>query len=293
MTYDVSVPLQLKEIQEWFASIIARPIDEESVMNPISPSGYPMEEEAFRYIAPSPTLRSAQRIEIYNQQYWWRLANALHENLPLVTRLFGYHEFNHKLAAPYLVKYPSTHWSLSAISDRFPRWVEEAYFEEDRELVLNSSRIDCAYVQSFLAGQGNSITYDVCHEDSTRKLALQPHVHLFLLPYDLFQFRMHFLLKDPEYWVDHDFPNLEHHKTKEPYILYRNWQNQIEWDSLKVSEYALLHQFQKSISIDELCEFLEQQDPKSKLYIEAGQELGHWIQRWVAKGWLRVCEASK
>lgn len=284
MRYDSSAPQQLKEIQEWFGCIIARPIDEESAMNPISPSGNPMEEEAARYIIPSPTLRAAQRIEIYNQQYWWRLASALHENLPLVTRLFGYHEFNHKLAAPYLVKYPSNDWSLSTISDRFPQWIEEEYFEDDRNLILNASRIDCAYVQSFLSAPGNPITLDMCQED--RKLILQPHLHLFLLPYNLIQFRMHFLLKDVEHWIEHDFPPLEHHEHETPYILFRNKQNQIEWGTISNSEFKLLSLFRKGISIEELCDFLESQDPKSDLYHEASQQLGYWIQHWVAANWI-------
>lgn len=106
MTFDAKVPFKLKKTQLWFGSIIGRPIDEDSKMNPISPAGQPIEIEACDFIRPSPTLRPAQRIQIYNQQYWWRLLSSMHETFPLVTRLFGYHDFNKIIAIPYLVKFP-------------------------------------------------------------------------------------------------------------------------------------------------------------------------------------------
>src|SRR4051812_44875922 len=109
MAFDAAVPTQLKRMQEWFASIITRPVDEESRINPLSPEGVPMEQEACRYITPSATLLPAQRIQIYNQQYWWRLLSIMHELYPLVTRLFGHRDFNQTIAIPYLVKYPPSH----------------------------------------------------------------------------------------------------------------------------------------------------------------------------------------
>src|SRR4051794_31429096 len=98
--YDSKVPLQLKKELQWFASILARPIDQENQMNPISPSGLSMELEAAQHIAPSPTLRPSQRIQIYNQQYWWRLINVLHESNPMLVRLMGYLDFNRNIAIP-------------------------------------------------------------------------------------------------------------------------------------------------------------------------------------------------
>ena len=138
MKYDEHVPSLLKREQQWFGSIISRPIDVDSKMNPMSPSGIPMEVEAAEHITPSPTLRSAQRIQIYNQQYWWRLLNTLHDIFPLTTRLFGYQDFNRTIGMPYLTKYPPCHWSLTLIGERLERWVEEDYHAGDKELVKNS-----------------------------------------------------------------------------------------------------------------------------------------------------------
>jgi hypothetical protein len=133
MTFDSKVPTLLKETQEWFGSIISRAIDGNSQMNPISPTGRPMREEAWDHIRPSPTLQPAQRIQIYNQQYWWRLVNTLQESFPLVTRLFGFHAFNFTIAMPFLLKYPPNDWTLNSLGDRLPRWIEEEYKADDRQ----------------------------------------------------------------------------------------------------------------------------------------------------------------
>ncbi len=103
---NISIPPGLKSVQEWFGNVISSPLEDNNYIKTIAPSGYLIAEEAARYIIPTPNLRAHQRIQIYNQQYWWRLLKAMHESFPLVTRLFGYHAFNETIAIPYLYKYP-------------------------------------------------------------------------------------------------------------------------------------------------------------------------------------------
>lgn len=287
--FDQKVPKDLKRTQEWFGSIISRPVDVDNAMNPISPSGRPMEEETSDYIACSATMRPSQRIELYNQQYWWRLLSVLHENFPLVTRLFGYFDFNQQIAIPYLVKYPPTHWSLNFLGDRLVEWVTEEYHSNDKQLVYDSAKIDAAYYQSFLTVQNPSIdlsTLPIPGDISTladKMLWLQPHVHLFQLPYDLFVFRKQFLAHDPDYWVERDFPELVYYPDSKlgHFILYRDRKNNVVVEPISASETQVLQRFQAGTSIDALCEWLEHQPQQSEVYCEASQKLGSWLQRWV------------
>lgn len=284
MTFDAKVPSRLKKAQMWFGSIVGRPIDEDSRMNPISPSGQPMEIEACDHIRPSPTLRPAQRIQIYNQQYWWRLLNSMHETFPLVTRLFGYHDFNRLIAIPYLVKYPPDHWSLNELGARFVKWVEEAYDENDKELILDAAKVDWAFSHSFCAVQKTPILISNLPREGDpeslldRKIYLQEHVHLFEMNYDLFSFRVEFLKQEPEYWIDHDFPQLKKEKLYH-FVLFRNQALDIEWMDVSAGEYLLLTLFRNSATIDEACQLLEQQDPA--IYDEAKGNLHRWFQRWI------------
>lgn len=291
MTYDEKVPLQLKREQQWFGAIIGRPIDEDSRMNPVSPTGQLMEEEAALHIAPSPTLRPAQRIQIYNQQYWWRLLNTLHESFPLVTRLFGYFDFNRTIGIPYLTKYPPRHWSLALLGDRLSQWCLEDYHAPDKKLVVQAIELDWAFSHSFIVGAVVPLNSEqMAAQDGSeavfdKVLYLQPYVHLFEYSYDLFKYRLDFLLQDPDYWLNHEFPILE---CSRPYyyLLHRNPKNEISWKEISKGEYLILSLFQKGTSIEKVCEWLEGQDPE--LCQTAMEKLQLWFHEWTQRGWLSL-----
>lgn len=295
MSYDEKVPSVLKREQIWFGSIISRPIDEDSKMNPISPSGNPMEVEASQHIAPSPTMRPAQRIQIYNQQYWWRLLNTLHEIFPLVTRLFGYYDFNRLIGIPYLSKYQPRHWSLSLLGDRLVKWVEEEYKAHDHGLILDAVKVDLAFGDSFIAGQYSPITQKDLegrgeYEDIFfQRVFLQPYIYLFKLPYDLFRFRFEFLQQDPDYWLNHEFPVMD--KSKEfRFVLFRVPSNDIVWRELSEGEYRLLELFKTGASIDQACDLLESQD--ALVSENAIKNMQLWFQEWSMRGWLSLNKFS-
>ncbi len=291
MTYDAKVPTLLKREQQWFGGIIGRPIDEDSRMNPIAPSGEPMEIEAADHIAPSPTLRPAQRIQIYNQQYWWRLLNTLHDSFPMLTRLFGYYDFNKTIGIPYLVKNPPHHWSLNLLGDHLLQWLEGCYHAKDKKLVCNAAHLDWAFSHSFVAGQRPPITVEQLSNAEEREqilsqtIYLQPHIHLFQMEHHLFNFRNEFLKENPEYWLTNDFPKLERDKTY-LFILYRNAKKDISWKEISLGEYHLLSFFKQGATIENACDWLEKQD--DTLCEEATNNLQLWFQEWSQRGWLSL-----
>lgn len=292
MTFDVTVPKKLKCIQQWFAGIITVPIDKDNKIRPHAPSGRAIVEEALEYIAPSPTLEAFQRIELYNQQYWWRLLSNMQESFPTVLRLFGYYDFNRVISFPYLQKYPPNHWSLSYLGQHLVQWIEEEYQASDKALVLDCARLDYAYLDCFIIEQKPCILADESQEngfESSKKMALQPHVRLFCFPYDLLQFRIDFLQQAPDYWIDHEFPVLDPLPEKTYCVVYRDFRNnQVVSYRIEESEFRALSCFQSNFSIDDLCEWLETQPADSLLYQKAQQELHLWVQRWIALQWLYI-----
>ncbi len=287
--FDPHVPQKLKKTQIWFASIITRAIDESSHMNPISPSGVPMTEEAKHYVAPSPTLKPHQRIELYNQQYWWRLLSTLHEIFPLVTRLFGYAAFNQTIGFPYLEAYPPNHWSLNPLGSRLPQWIQESYQGDDQDLILHAAQIDSAFNDAFLTEQFPPLDMSQLPNPQDISsilplpLKLQPHIQLFKLPYDLFSFRFEMLKEGGDYWVDHEFPEIDK-KHDFYFVLYRNQNNDVSWSEIGKTEYLLLNLFKEGISIDDACFELEQQDGDT--YRDAIAHLAEWFQKWTQRSWL-------
>jgi len=280
-----NIPNQLQDTQEWFASIITVPIDENSRIRNDTPDG-PIEEVAKKYIAPSPTLQPFQRIELYNQQYWWRLLSRLHESVPTTTRLFGHTEFNKVIGIPYLLKYPPNHWSLNTLGNNLDHWIEEEYREKDKVLVHDATKIDIAYNKAFFTPQYPSLTNEDINGNPSdilqQSLYLQPHTHFFKFRYDLFAFRKEFLAQEPEYWVEHDFPKLK--KGEFHFLLFRDRKNAILWKELEAEEFAVLQLFQEGTSVEEICSWIESQN--DTFQEKAAANLAAWFKEWTFQGLL-------
>ena len=274
------LPCTLQSTQEWFATIITHRMGESDTIQPYSPNGILIAEEAARYIIPSPTLQPHQRMQIYNQQYWWRLLHTLHVNFPLVTRLFGHQAFNEQIGIPYILKYPPGHWSLTLLGECLPKWIMECYQEPDQSLIYNAASLDWAFTASFIASQFPPLDLSHLVEGNQESLLsytfyLQSHIFLFTWEYDLMTFRGSFIKQEVDYWVENPFPELPKGKTYY-FILYRNAVNNIAWREISKGELLLLEYFKKGTSIESACEFIETQEPS--LYEEMEANLQKWMQ---------------
>lgn len=282
MTTQPLPPKALKELQYWFAGIISRPIDMDNKINPLTPSGKSIEEEAANYILPSPTLTPGQRMEIYNQQFYWRLLDILHETFPLLVRLFGYRDFNEKLGFPYISTHLPDHWSLNQLGKKLPRWIEQHYHYVDKELVYTAALMDYDYSDCFVAPQYSAITADQLEKVLEYPLFLQPNVKVYLFDYPFFDFREAMLKEEPEYWEENDFPSLPKETTG--YILWRDCASNVGWIRLDVPEAAALKKFESGISFDALCDWLTEQP--QWLADAATAHLQEWTHRWFVNEWL-------
>lgn len=280
-TIDPKVPPDLFSIQKWFASIITRPFDSSSQMNPISPSGRLMSEEAQEVISPSTKLSSDQRIQIYNQQYWWRLLSILQQNFPALIRLFGYADFNHSIGMPFLTKYPSRHWSLSHLGSRLSTWIDEYYTGEDKNLISAVAQVDWAYQAVFFAPHPFYLPPSL--DLLSKKLALQSHIKLFNLPFDIFSLRAALLKEEVEFWMEADFPVLLKEKNYF-FFLFRTHYHHILYKEVEEAQWTFLQLISNGLSIDEACDHLEKKG--GRVCEEVESSLERWIQEWIAERWL-------
>lgn len=286
MTYDTHIPEKLKNIQEWFAEIITQPLIQDNKINPIAPNGKTIIEEAPLHIKPGPRLLPYERLQIYNQQYWWRLITNLQESFPLLTRLFGYSSFNDEIAVPYLLKYPSDTWTLSFLGRRLGQWVSENYKEKDKKLVFEAVELDWSFNISFICEERLTIDFNDLFKETEKMtnkiLFLQPHVHLFVWEYDLLSFRDKMLDQEPDYWIENDFPDLK--KERKVFaIVFRNQKNNVLSKEITEEEYFLLKSFKKGLSIEQLCEIIEKLPAKRAKKI--AENLQNWFQEWGARAW--------
>jgi hypothetical protein len=95
----------------------------------------------------------AERLAVYNRQYWFRLFSVLHAGFPLTARLMGYWELN-EVAANYLIAHPPCGWDIEHIADGFRAFFEDSLGESApawRLTLIESVRIDAAYREVFRA----------------------------------------------------------------------------------------------------------------------------------------------
>lgn len=263
--------MKLKELQTWFAKQIITPLNDDQTI--AAPN---IEAEAPRYIVKSPTLQPHKRIELYNQQYWWRLINTMQEHFPLVLALFGHTPFNDRLAIPFLQKYKSYHWNINGLGEKFPQWIEEEYHESDKGLVLNAAKLDWAYISAFLAQD-----FKPASPGLEEKLIHNPSLFLFEMPYDLFSFRREIMKQEAEHWIDSPFPALE--KGRPYYFtLFRNPVHELPWCEIDEAEFRLLSLFEKPLSLNEFCDILEDHPFQDAAEVK----LSGWIQKWTSKPFL-------
>ena len=99
----------------------------------------------------------------------------------MVVRLFGYTSFNREIATPYLSENPPTHWALCQLGQTLPEWIYNHYTAEDRELVALAAQIDAATQVAFWIGALPPIAFEHLSDKEilTKKITLQPHIHLF------------------------------------------------------------------------------------------------------------------
>lgn len=277
--FDAVVPADLLEVQSWFGNVISAPLKEEYAIAEIAPSGNRIQQEAEKFILPGPSLKPYQRIEIYNQQYWWRLIKIMQEAFPTTLRLFGYQDFNEIITVPFLTAYPPCHWSLHTLGVSLPKWVSESYQGEDKQLVHDACLLDATFHMLFFKEQYPPL---IGTDDnlSVKPLYMQPFTTLLQFSYDLIEFRKQFLKEDPDFWLANPFPELK--KIKTHIIFFRSPKGGIKTKYLGEVEWTILKEIEKGCSIDTLCEWIEQQP--LPFQTEAEEHLQEWFGEWTLMG---------
>ena len=269
MKFDPKVPASLLDLQKWFVKIESRIIRRTGEFKiPLYDRKTALAIE--KRITAGPKLSAAERLGIYNQQYWWRLFALMQDRYPGLTRLFGAADFNRSIAEPYLLKYYPNDWSMNALSSRLPRWIEEEYREEDKILVLQMALADESHQRLPQAPQMPPLKPG----EERKRLYLQPFVALLDLDADLFSFRAQLIEREPKHWEENDFPPLDWSEKKRRFALYRG-KEELQYEEISDSESILLKAFEKGSTLSLACSLLGE-----------APQIGAWFQKWTARGWL-------
>lgn len=285
-----SPPRALREVQEWFGALVSQRLTTDNRFPQRTPLGKNSERETERYIIPSPTLKPHERIEIYYQQYWWRLLRILHETFPSVTRLLGYTTFNATIAIPYLVRCPPHHWSIHYTGEKLPHWMQKYYRLHDADFLREVVACDWLMTAASVAPQLPfldlaAFTAEEPDKLLTIPLKLQPHLHFLSCRGELPALRAELQTHPVEYWKDHALPSVDRTQLHY-YIFYQTPTKQIAWKAVTATETQLLRQFQRGISLEGACGWIERQSPTIRAEMTA--KLQEWIQQWASRHWITL-----
>ncbi len=134
----------LAAIQRAIAGAIMRPLTRSEEMVPES------DGVALEIIKPNDRLTSPERLQIYNQQYWWRLLANFGDDFPGVRAVLGTRAFD-RLAVAFLEHCGSTSWSLRNLGRNLETFLREhpEYAAPKERLALETARMEWACIDAF------------------------------------------------------------------------------------------------------------------------------------------------
>lgn len=124
-------PAWLAALQRDFGQALRTPLDRSSGTLCASTTQY--SPELVNGVRTPRDLAAAERLAVYNRQYWFRLFTILQRAYPLVARLLGFWRFNRDAAA-FLLERPPTGWDIDAIVPAFQDYLSRALPAEQIEL---------------------------------------------------------------------------------------------------------------------------------------------------------------
>jgi hypothetical protein len=175
--------MPLVELQRQMAAAILQPLTPDDQMRADFTDGRPMTDVAASFIAPNSRLTPFERLEIYNQQYWFRVKDALAEDFLALRKILGSVAFE-RLSIAYLQDHPSRSFSLRNLGSKLVDWLiahPEAAGRRHR-LAIDVARIEWAFVEAFDNAEREPLTAEqIATLDGDSRLALQPHLRLIAL----------------------------------------------------------------------------------------------------------------
>ena len=211
-------------------------------------------------------LSSAERLELYHRQYWFRLLDSIAEDFPILRKMAGEEEF-WELMEAYLQACPSGSFTLRhlgrGMADFIGGW--DSLDDEKRPWFSAVARIEYAMMELFEAGEWETVKAENLIE---QQLGLQPFVILLDLP------------------VEADL--CEGWEIFEPKVakrvclaVWRASNGGRRVDRLEPVEFELLCRLERGGGIADLFAEPMEMEP-------AADDVARWFTKWQERGWIAV-----
>ena len=177
---------KLLEFQRLFASIIRNPLKKNQRMKP--------HKKTKSFIEASSILTPHERIELYAQQYWWRIQEAFDEDFRCLLMVLTKKQYE-TLRDSYLIAMPSRSFTLRNLGSRLYGFIKKhkKLGVRKKQLLLDCVAYDWARVDAFDAKDTRRIEAKeiMASQFSKKKIFLSPSAQILFL-----SFPIHLLVKN-------------------------------------------------------------------------------------------------
>ena len=260
----------LPEIQQWFKS---------KVQPALSPPSQPLQG----ILNPQGGVTGEERISVYANGYFARIAESLKEVYEAIHRVAGPEKFS-ELCEFYARRYPSRSYNLNYAGRSFPEFLRNASLTPSFVFLPDLARLEWLIWEAFHAFDETPLDASqikgISLEDwENRRIVFQPSVGLFASRWTLL-----------EVWLNRNQPtvNLSPEKLNRPErILVGRKGDQVRCEPLDENQYKLLEGLRAGKNLGEVCDELAETAEEENLPI------AEWFSRWAHDGLIRRLDFSK
>lgn len=274
-----------------------RPLTSGDRMQKTWVDGSPTEQVVRDFIKPNDRLSSFERIQIYNQQYWWRLLASFAEDYNGLRAVLGPRKFD-RLAVAYIEAFGSESWTMRNLGRHLVDYLQ-AHPEltaPHTALALDLARVEWARVIAFDGPEKPVVQPEkIARIPADRlRLELQPYITLLELSHPVDEL----LLKLKEREIEtgafsnavasdrpaRRFQRISARPSPEPvHLAVHRHQLSVYYKRLDREAYLLLLALQDGMPLEEACAVAF---AGSKNLPDAdAAKIQQWFATWMRLGW--------
>lgn len=211
-------------------------------------------------------MTAADRLGVYNQQYWFRLISVFQEEYPLTLRFLGLDRFN-ALVMDHLSAHPSSSPLLQNLSDRWLTWLKDNGADRD---LLEVAQLDRIYIELFDAPQAQSTVLEADN------IQLSPCLRLYTEHRSWLETRQKLQSLD----------ELNPPEHQQAWALFRDPQFRVRTHPLHPCAYSILKLLDQHGSIETAMEHFAKNLSEEKTEGFNEEDISVWFAHWHSQAWI-------
>ena len=291
--------MDLDHIQRTMFDAVRQPLTASEGMRQRTSDGRSLRRIAEQIIKPNDRLTSFERLEIYNQQYWFRVLAALAEDFEGLRLIIGDRQFE-KLSIAYLRDCPSQSFTLRNLGSRLERWLRShaEFIAGVEDIALDMVRLEWAEIEAFDEVSKPKLTEaDLPALGPDPQFELQQYVRLLDLHYPVDEMLLTIRGEQRENDIVSNAVagnSQRRHarkrslpKPQKIFLAVHRAENSVYFKRLDAEAFGILCALRDGKRLSEAVEYV---DWNSRSGEQAAENLQAWFALWSSLGWF--CKSS-